>query len=183
MPLFEIFYKFTLNVDNTKEISDELIFIFNKLFKLLEMVFTKEKNCKIPLEKDIHFFETLQFFMEKIDEKYYYNNGELLNVLLNIAKKYNELKKLKLIGINEKTGFYINIFFNPDILIKFNLQLQKTYFEDIKNFCSLFPFKSISKFLLLLSQKYENNEIEKDNYSKVLFNYIKMFFENIKSYK
>ena len=93
LPLFEIFYKFTLNEDNTKEIYDELIFIFNKLFKLLEMVFTKEKNCKIPFEKDIHFFDTLQIFMEKIDEKYYYNNRELFNILLNIAKKYNELKK------------------------------------------------------------------------------------------
>ena len=74
LPLFEIFYTFTLNIDNAKEKNEELIIIFNKLFKLLEIVFTKEKNCKIPLEKDNNFFDILQIFLEKIDEKYYYNN-------------------------------------------------------------------------------------------------------------
>ena len=180
LPLFEIFYKFTLNEDNTKEINNELINIFNKLFQLLEVVFFKDKNCKIPLEKDIHFFEILQVFMEKIDEKYYYNNKELLIILLVIGKKYNELKRSKLIKIQENSGFFISIIFNPDIMIKFNLQLQKKFFEEIKFFLILFPFKKINKFLLLLSQKYTNNEIEKDEYSQTLFNYIKKIFENIK---
>ena len=175
LPLFEIFYKFTLNIDNTKEINEELIIIFNKLFKLLEIVFTKEKNCKIPLEKDNNFFDILQIFIQKIDEKYYYNNIELLNLFLNIAKRYNELFESKAIEKSNK----INFFFNPEIIIKFNLQLQKTYFEEIKNFSFISPLKYISKFLLLLSQKYQKSEIEKNNFSEVLFNYIKIVFESI----
>ena len=171
LPLFEIFYKFTLNIDNAKEKNEELIIIFNKLFKLMETVFTKEKNCKIPLEKDNNFFDILQIFLEKIDEKYYYNNIDLLNIFLNIAKKYNESKTIEK---NHK----INFFFNPEIIIKFNLQLQKTYFEEIKNFSLISPLKYISKFLLLLSQKYQKNEIEKNNYSQVIFNYIKIVFES-----
>ena len=172
LPLFEIFYKFTLNIDNAKEKNEELIIIFNKLFKLMETVFTKEKNCKIPLEKDNNFFDILQIFLEKIDEKYYYNNIDLLNIFLNITKKYNESKTIEK---NHK----INFFFNPEIIIKFNLQLQKTYFEEIKNFSLISPLKYISKFLLLLSQKYQKNEIEKNNYSEVIFNCIKIVFESI----
>jgi len=180
LPLFEIFYKFTLNENNTEEINNVLINIFNKLFELLESVFMKNKNCKIPLEKDIHFFEILQIFLEKIDEKYYNNNEDLLNILLSIGRKYSELKKSKLIKVQEGSGFFINIIFNPDIMIKFNLQLQKKFFEEIKYFSVLIPFNKINKFLLLLSQKYTNNEMEKDEYSQTLFNYIKIFFENIK---
>ena len=172
LPLFEIFYKLTMNIDNAKEKNEELIIIFNKLFKLMETVFTKEKNCKIPLEKDNNFFDILQIFLEKIDEKYYYKNIDLLNIFLNIAKKYNESKTIEK---NHK----INFFFNPEIIIKFNLQLQKTYFEEIKNFSLISPLKYISKFLLLLSQKNQKNEIEKNNYSEVIFNYIKIVFESI----
>ena len=161
-----------MNIDNAKEKNEELIIIFNKLFKLMETVFTKEKNCKIPLEKDNNFFDILQIFLEKIDEKYYYNNIDLLNIFLNIAKKYNESKTIEK---NHK----INFFFNPEIIIKFNLQLQKTYFEEIKNFSLISPLKYISKFLLLLSQKNQKNEIEKNNYSEVIFNYIKIVFESI----
>ena len=128
------------------------------------MVFMRDKNCKIPLEKDIHFFEILQVFMEKIDEKYYYNNEDLLNILLVIGKKYNELKKSAYVGVQEDFGFFNKIIFNPDILIKFNLRLQKKYFEEIKFFLVLIPFKKINKFLLLLSKKYSTNEIEKDEY-------------------
>ena len=175
LPLFEIFYKFTLNAKNRYENINDLITIFNKLFKLLETVFAKDKNCKIPLQKDIHFFNTLQIFMEKIDENFYYNNIELLNIILNIGKKYNELNLSK---IKENNSFFINIIFNPDIIIKFNLELQKIFFEEIKSFQMLMPFNKINNFLTLLSQKYKKDEIEKNKYSETLFNYIKMVFDN-----
>ena len=180
LPLFEIFYKFTLDENNTKEINLELKNIFNKLFKLLETVFSrKDKNCRIPIEKDVNFFYILQTFMEKIDEKYYYDNEELLIILINIGKKYNELVKSNLIQIQEILGFFINIIFSPDIIIKFNLDLQKKFFEKIKSFSVYMPVVKINKILILLSQKYKDDEIEKNEYSKTLFDYIKLIFENI----
>ena len=113
-----------MDENNTKEINLELKNIFNKLFKLLETVFSrKDKNCRIPIEKDVNFFFILQTFMEKIDEKYYYDNEELLIILINIGKKYNELVKSNLIQIQEILGFFINIIFSPDIIMKFNLDL------------------------------------------------------------
>ena len=180
LPLFEILYKFTIKHKNKNKADQQLMYIFSRLFKILEIVFSRDKNCLLPLQQDINFFKSLQIFLERIHEKYYYNNEELLNCLLNIGKKYNELKDSKPDEIKEENGFFISIFFNPDIIIKFSLSLQKKYFESIKCFKVLPPFNKINKFLLLLSQKYQNNETEKEEYSEPLFNYIKLIFENIK---
>ena len=181
LPLFEIVYKFTLNKDNTNEINNEIINILNNLFELLNIVFSSKKNCYNSLQKENHFFKSLKIFLEKIDEKYYYNNEKLLNILLGIGKKFDDLKESKGIEMKDITRFFINIFFNPNITIKFSLKLQKKLLKEIKSFKVLVPFKQINQFLLLLSRKYKNNEIEKDSYSETLFNYINMIFENINS--
>ena len=178
LPLFEIFYKFTLNEKNTNEIDIILINIFNKLFKLLEIVLLeKRRNSKLSMENDIDFFPSLEIFMKRIDEKYYYNNDKLLEILLNIAKIYNDLKKSKYINTKENFGYFANIIFNPEIIIKFNLNLQKKLFDRFKNFHILMDSEVINKLLILLSQKYTKNETEKNEYSTILFEYIKYIFE------
>ena len=178
LPLFEILYKFTLNEKNTNEIDNILINIFNTLFELLEIVLSeKRRNSKLSIENDIDFFPSLEIFLKRIDEKYYYNNDKLLEILLNIAKIYNDLKKSKYINIKEKSGYFANIIFNPEIIIKFNLNLQKKLFEKFKSFHILMDSEVINKFLILLSQKYTKNETEKNDYSTILFEYIKYIFE------
>ena len=178
LPLFEIFYKFTLNENNTNEIDSILINIFIKLFKLLEIVLSeKRRNSKLSMENDVDFFPSLEIFMKKIDEKYYYNNEKLLEILLNIAKIYNDLKKSKYIHIKENFGYFANIIFNPEIIIKFNLDLQKKLFDKFKSFHILMDSVVIIKLLKLLSQKYTKNETEKNDYSTILFEFIKYIFE------
>ena len=178
LPLFEILYKFTLDEHNTNEIDTILVNIFNELFKLLEIVVTEKiRNCKLSMTNDIDFFPSLEIFMKRIDQKYYYNNDKLLEILLNIAQIYNDLKKSRFINTKEDIGFFINIIFNPEIILKFNLDLQKILFQKIKDFHILMDSENINKFLILLSQKYSKNETETNGYSKVLFEYIKKIFD------
>ena len=178
LPLFEILYKFTLDEHNTNEIDIILVNIFNELFKLLEIVLTeKSRNSKLSMTNDIDFFPSLEIFMKRIDEKYYYNNDKLLEILLNIAQIYNDLKKSKFINTKEDSGYFVNIIFNPEIIIKFNLDLQKILFQKFKDFHILMDSENINKFLILLSQKYSKNETETNGYSKVLFEYIKKIFD------
>ena len=175
LPLFEIFYKFTLEEKDTNLLKD----IFNKLFNLLEVIFIdRKKNALLPLKKENSFFETLQLFMEKIDSVYYFDNENLLQILLNIANYYNLLKKKKITELKENSGFFTNILFNPLIIMKFNLSLQQKLLKQIINYSLLIPFSSINKLLLLISQKYSNDEIEKNGYSKSLFDYIYKIFES-----
>ena len=181
LPLFEILYKFTLNENNTNEINIELKNIFNKLFKIIQIVLTNgDRNCLISLKKDIHFFRTLSLFMEKIDDKYYQDNYELLDMIISIGKMYNNFRMLNNIKLLDISGFFPNIIFNPDIIIKFNLSLQKNYIKEIKAFVILIPIRIINRLLLLLSKKYTNDEIEKDTFLSILFEYIKIVFENNK---
>ena len=181
LPLFEILYKFTLNESNTNEINIELKNIYNKLFKIIEVTLTNgDRNYFIALKKDIHFFRTLSLFMKKIDDKYYQDNYELLDMILSIGNYYNNLNKQNNNRILENNGFFSNIFFNFDIIIKFNLSLQKKYIEKFKAFGIKIPIKIINRLLLLLSKKYTNDELEKDRFLTILFDYIKLVFENNK---
>ena len=175
LPLFEIFYKFSLEEHDINFLKE----LFNNLFKLLEIIFiNRKKNAILPLKKEITFFETLQLFMEKIDTKYYYDNENLLKTLLNIANYYNQLKTKKIIELKENNGFFNNILFNPTLIMKFNLSLQEKLIKEIENYSILIPYPRINKLLLLLSQQYSSDEFEKSKYSKTLFDYIHIIFEN-----
>ena len=175
LPLFEIFYKFTLVEKDTNLLKD----IFNKLFNILEVIFIeRKKNALLPIKKEISFFETLQLFMEKIDSIYYYDNENLLQILINIANYYNLLKTKKIIEFKENSGFFTNILFNPLIIMKFSLSLQQKLLKQMINYSILIPFSNINKLLLLLSQKYSNDEIEKNGYSRSLFEYVYKIFES-----
>jgi hypothetical protein len=85
----------------------------------------RKKNALLPIKKEISFFETLQLFMEKINSIYYYDNENLLQILINIANYYNLLKTKKIIELKENSGFFTNILFNPLIIMKFSLSLQQ----------------------------------------------------------
>ena len=177
LPLFEIFYKYSINEKNIDE--HFLKNIFSNLFDILKIVFIKRrKNALIPLKKEYLFFETLQLFLEKIDIKYYYDNENLLNKLIDIANYYDELKKKKSIEFQEKSGFFQNIFYHPNIIMKFNLSLQEKFLKSIENFSIFVPVENMNKLLLLLSEKYPNEEMEKSGYSRSLFNYIYKIFES-----
>ena len=179
LPLFEIFYKISINEKNVDE--EYLKNVFNNLFDILKVVFIKRrKNALLPLKKEFLFFETLQLFLEKIDIKFYYDNEKLLCKLIDIANYYNDLKKEKRIEFKEKSGFFQNIFYNPCIIMKFSLILQEKFLKSIENFSIFIPIENINKLLLLLSEKYPNEEMEKSGYSKCLFNYIYTIFESHK---
>ena len=175
LPLFEIFYKFSLEENDINFLKS----IFNNLFRLLEITFyEKIKNCLLPLKKETSFFESMRLFMEKIDSKYYYDNIDLLETLIKIANYFDELKTKKVIEHIENKGFFQNIFFNPNLIIKFSLTLQEKFLKKIENYSFVIPSDNMNILLLLLSQKYVNDEIEKTNYSKILFRYINTIFES-----
>ena len=177
LPLFEIFYKFSLEENNFELIKQ----LLTKLFKLLEVVFyDKRKNSLLPLRKETTFFESLQLFLEKIDSKYYYNNENLLINLINIANYFNELKTMKIIESKEKCGYFMNILFDPKIIIKFDLNLQEKLLKQIDIYSVFIPAEKINLWLLLLSHKYEDNELEKSSYFKTLYKYINKIFESTK---
>ena len=176
LPLFEIFYKFSLEENNFELVKN----IFTKLFKLLEIVFyDKIKNSLLPLRKETSFFESLQLFLEKIDSKYYCDNETLLVTLINIANYFNEIKTLKIVESKEKYGYFMNILFDPKIIMKFDLNLQEKLLKQIDIYSVLMPVEKINLLLLLLSQKYEDSELEKSSYFKTLYKYINKIFENI----
>ena len=152
--------------------------IFFILFKIIESVLTEKKiNCGLSLTKDINFFPSLSIFMKKIDEKYYDDNEQLLEKLINIGKIYSDLIKSGVIDIKQTIVYFTYILFNPEIIIKFNLDMQKIIFSKLQAFEVYMPCKLNNRFLILLSQKYPKNEIEKNEYSKTLFDYIKIIFE------
>lgn len=175
LPLFEIFYKLSLEAHDINFLRK----LFNTLFGILEVVFNNRiKNALLPLKNELSFFESLQLFMTKIDSKFYDSNEDLLNKLISIANYYDELKIKKFIGFKENSGFFTNILFNPVIIMKFNLNLQIKLIKKIGYYQVPIPFENINILLLLLSQKYMNNEIEKNNYSNILFDYIGKIFGN-----
>ena len=179
LPLFEIFYKFSLDENNTSDIDIIMKNSFCRLFNILENVLTDKKiNCRLSLSKDINFFPSLSIFMKRIDEKYYNDNEQLLKKLINIGKICSNLIESKIIDVKQGIGYLNYILFSPEIIIKFNLDMQKILFEELKKFYIYMPCKSNIKFLILLSRKYPKNEIEKNDYSKTLFEYIKKLFEN-----
>ena len=175
LPLFEIFYKFSLEEHDINYLKE----LFNNIFKLLEVIFmNRKKNAILPIKKETTFFESLQLFMEKIDSKYYSDNENLLKTLINIANYYNQLKINKIIEFKENSGFFNNILYNPILIMKFNLSLQEKLLKEIENYSILIPSSNINKLLLLLSQRYTNDELEKNGYTESLFNYILKIFEN-----
>ena len=175
LPLFEIFYKLSLEDFDINILKN----LFNTLFSILETIFSNRiKNALLPLKSELSFFESLQLFMQKIDSKFYDDNENLLNKLISIANYYDELKIKKVIELKEKSGYFTNILFNPVIIMKFNLNLQIKLIKQIGNYQVPIPFEDINILLLLLSQKYMNDEIEKNNYSNILFDYIGKIFEN-----
>ena len=177
LPLFEIFYKFSLEENNINYLKE----IFNKLFHLLEIIFIdRKKNAICPMKKEILFFDTIQLFMEKIDIKYYYDNENLLQMLINLANFFNKLKINKMFKLKEDNGIFINIIYNPNILMKFNLSLQEKLLKEMENYLTIFPFEKFNILLLLLSEKYTNDELKKKEYLKTLFHYISKNFESNK---
>ena len=179
LPLMEIFYKFSLEKNENENEIAYLKDMLNNIFKILEVIFVKKKkNALLPLQKEKSFYESLRLFMEKIDKIFYYDNEGLLKILLNIANYYNELLKQKIITIKESSAFFLNILFNPEIIIKFNLSLQEKLINTISDYSVVIHIDSINKLLLLLSKEYKNEEIEKNKYFKTLFKYINTIFES-----
>ena len=197
LPLFEIFYKFT---NKNKKSNEEALFhlIFKKLIKILELILINKKNYYEALYvtnawQNNTFLQSLQLFMELIDGKFYQNDDDILNSLLNIGKNiyincfsYNKKK------IDKYSYFYTYILFNPNIVIKFNLaqiELLWKFFEQSKktsikikssDFKRCFmTFDQINKFLVLLSDKYNKSKKELILLPNNLLNIIKVIFEDI----
>ena len=203
LPLFEILYNFSNNLDNnnienkSNEYDFKISNILKNLFHLLELIFiNKKKNCIEAYKISHHFFESLQLLLENIDEKYYNNErikgnekekNCLVNSLLNLGKYFFDIKNKKILESNEKHGFFLNILFYPTIIMKFNLIQQNiifSLFDKIKKNGGILKncdyrtyfisFDKISKLLILLSEK--NNDIY---IPSNLFNIIKIIFEDI----
>ena len=145
LPLFEIFYKFSKCEDNYNSILNN---IFLKLVKLLELIIVnKNKNyLDIYFNNNNIFFESLQLFLENIQEKYYQNNDDILLILIDIGKYVFEYCKQKTSSENSYLNSYHSndnlynyfryILFYPKIVLKFSLVQQNkiwNFFEEIKN--------------------------------------------------
>ena len=212
LPLFEIIYNFSHEIDKNhknnenKKIYDNDILNISKtlvnLFKLLEIVFINNKrNCMEAYKNSIHFFESLQLFLENIDKKYFNCNDYfksdkigkekeiencIISSLLNMGKYFYEIKNKKIMEAKERHGYFMNILFYPSIIMKFNLFQQNeifSFFDIIKKENSFFkgneykcyfiPWDKILKLLILFSEKYKDTVIPSH-----LFNIIKIIFED-----
>ena len=186
LPLFEIFYKMSKsNNDNTKDVLLENIFY--KLFQLIEIIIVdKPKNyLDMHFNNNNVFFESMQLFLENINEKFY-KNDETITILINIGKfvldyckNYQNNYNTYFFSKKKSPFFYFEyILFYPKIVLKFSLQQQNRiwkFFEDEKmlpkkeikptNFVGInislckkcfIPFNQINNFILLFNQKYPN---------------------------
>ena len=200
LPLFEIFYKFTKEINNKENINNDeeilLYKIFKKLMKLLELIFINKKRNYLEAlysnkTNDNLFFETLQLFLEMIDEKYYIIDNEILNSLLNIGKSIYTFFEHKDTTKKELYNYFKYILFYPKIIIKFTLSQQEflwKFFESIKatdnNFSHscfkkiFMSFDNLNVFLLLLSDKYRNKPNDVPLLPKSLINIIRYIFED-----
>ena len=148
LPLFEIFYKFSKNNNNGNNTNRESILndIFYKLIKIVELIIVKKEKNYLNIIYNNSIFETLQLFLENIDEKYYQKNNDVLLTLLNIGYDVFEFCKQKSSITNIiQDNYYLNsnkynyfkyILFYPKIVLKFSLEQQNkiwNFFEDIKN--------------------------------------------------
>ena len=206
LPLFEILYKFCCELDNKKnennsnDNDNKINNILKNLFQLLEVIFiNKKKNYIESYKNSYHFFESLQLFLENIDEKYFnydnYNKNKnskekindnfLLTSLINIGKYFYEIKKNNILETGEHHGFFTNILFYPSILMKFSsiqqnfifsffdiIKKDNKFFNDYKSY--FISFDKISKLLILLSEKNKDEYIPSN-----LFNIIRNIFEDI----
>ena len=64
------------------------------------------------------------FYLEQNEEKF----------IFFLLKKFSVIHKSKYINMKEDIGYFSNIIFNPEIIIKFNLDLQKKLFDKFKSF-------------------------------------------------
>ena len=165
LPLFEIFYKFTKN-NNINDGNEILYNIFYKLVKLIELIIVNKEKNYIEMYYNNNFFESLQLFMENIEEKYYQKNNDILLTLINTGKYIFEYCKKKSSSyLDNIYNYFRYILFYPKIVLKFSLEQQNkiwNFFEDIKN-----TYKKKSK----LDKKSENleNYIFNNNYYRQFF--------------
>ena len=213
IPLFEILYNLSnefINKKNNKDdsfINYELMIcdLLSNLFKLMELIFiNKKKNCIEAYENSYYFFESLQLFLENMDERFF--NGEiyfkhnksmkgkenenyLISSLLNIGKYFYEIKNTKILNQKEKHGFFRNILFYPTIIMKFSSSQQNiifSFFDKIKKENNSFnnreyrnyfiSFDNIIKLLKSLSERNDDESLPSN-----LYNIIKIIFEDDKT--
>ena len=201
LPLFEIFYKFTKNTNNEEPILNT---IFYKLVKLIEFIIVnKDKNYLNMYFNGNFVFESLQLFLENIDEKYYQNNNDILLTLINIGYYVFDYCKERQSKTNDNTqdniyNYFRYLLFYPKIVLKFSLDQQNkiwNFFETIKNkykkkeklkknnenaqfYLSdyrkcFLTFEQINNFILLFNEKYQNEYLS-ENLKSIIKN---IFFD------
>ena len=204
LPLFEIFYKFTKNNNYDENKNAVLNNIFNKLIKLIELIIVnKDKNYLDMFYNNNTVIESLQLFLEMIDEKYYQNNNDILLTLINIGKYAFEFCKQKYYtSLDNLYNYFKCILFYPKIVLKFSLEQQNkiwNFFEEIKSIYKkkskldknsdnyifnhnyyrkyFLSFVQLNNFILLYNKKYPNEFL-----SPHLINIIKnIFFDSATS--
>ena len=213
IPLFEILYNLSNEFINKKTSQNDsstnyelmICNLLNNLFKLMELIFiNKKKNCIESYENSYHFFESIQLFLENMDERLF--NGEiyfkynkivkekenesyLISSLLNIGKYFYEIKNAKILNQKEKHGFFRNILFYPNIIMKFSSFQQNiifSFFDKIKKENNSFnnseyrnyfiSFDNIIKLLKSLSERNDDESLPSN-----LYNIIKIIFEDDKT--
>ena len=190
IPLFEIFYKFTKNDDNIIDNNkiNILNIIFFKLIKLIELIILNNRKNYLDMyyNNNNAFFESLQLFLEILNEKFYQNNNDIVITLMNIGKHVFEYCKKKSSlsdnSLNDNLYNYFRyILFYPKIVLKFTLEQQNiiwNFFEDIKKLYQkkikssenpenyifnlnyykqyFISFEQLNNFILLFNEKYPN---------------------------
>ena len=194
LPLFEIFYKFTYQKINKKE-EDFLYLIFKKLIKILEIILINKKNYLEALyitnsSQNNIFLQSLQLFLEMIDDKYFQKDNEILYSLLNIGK-HIYLNFFNPIKIENSYYFFYYVLFSQNIICKYSLAQQEILWKffdqnnntkfiiNISDFKKCFmPFEQLIKFLISLSNMKDKLEKELPLLPISLINIIKVIFHD-----
>ena len=198
LPLFEIFYKFS--IQNKKGKEEELLYlIFKKIIRILENILVNNKKNYYEVLyvtnawQNNTFLQSLQLFMELIDEKFYRKDNDIINCLINIGKSiYFNLFYPYSNRFDKFSYFYTYILFNPNIIIKFNIsqiELLWKFLEQSKKLNAkvkvfdvrrcFMTWDQINKFLILLSDKYRKSKEDFIIMSNHLMSIIKIVFEDI----
>ena len=194
LPLFEILYKFSKRI-YTKNDEAFIHFMFKQLIKILELILINKKNYIAALginnaNQTNYFIQSLQLFLEMIDEKFYQKDNEILLSLLKIGKCVY-INCFKQIQFEKCHYFYYYILFSPSIILKFSLSQQdmlwkffdqgkeqkfKIKLSDFKK-CFM-SFEQMNKFFILLSDKYNRETKEVSLLSNSLKKIIKVILED-----
>ena len=116
--LFEFLYSFNKNNKNNQEIQ---IKIFNKLLNIISVIQKSKKNAVLIFESK--FYKFISLFIENLDSEII-EKSLLIDFMINLSDELIDKEK-------EKHYFFNSLFFNFNIIKKFNIKNKDKFFENL----------------------------------------------------